>query len=215
MNSEIKNNIKVDIKAEVHFYENRNPANIEYLMLPTIRDNIAIVLENDSDENNKKLGELLLLCFYILRIGVNLDWSMSSFVFGHKLLTFIDKFSGWLPISIYKFENKKGKKRILISLVFNTISGKEKLKFTVKPKGFGFLNLSKDLITYSEASVFALCHYLLVERKKDLDYIKKLTKIVRYCARVLIDEKVNVVNQNNLALIIAFLCFFEENFEKT
>jgi len=156
-----KTEIKVNIKAEIHFYQNKKP------------NNIAILLENNSDEKDKKFGEILLFLLYTIRTGVNLYRNCE--VLGRDLIRFVQAELAELPPNFpraSKFDNKRieGEKIFRIPLVFNTVTGE--FNFTIKSKGFGFLNLGGDIIMYAPISVLALFDYLYLERKNDQDYIE-------------------------------------------
>lgn len=188
--------IKVNIKTEIHFYS--------YL------DKIAILLKNNSDEKDKKFGEILLFSLYSFRVGVN---CRDTERVGYSLKSFVeDVLRNTIPPSlekIYNFDPKEGEgERIFrVPLVFDESTGE--FYFTMKPKGFGFLNLGGDIYAFAQISVWALFYYLYLARKDDKDYIEKLIKTALLCAKVLEYRGVNVFNQHERALIIAFLVFEE------
>lgn len=187
--------IKVNIKAEIHFYPVR----------------AAVLLENNSDEKDKKFGEILLFSLYALRTGVNLR---KTELLGDLLKSSLEDIStgnsyqnSKNPYN-FKPEEGEGEKIFRVPLVFNESTGE--FYFTIKLKGFGFLNLGGDIIVRAPESVLILFNYLYHTRKDDKDYIEKLIKTALLCAMVLENRWVNIFNQHETALGIALLVFKED-----
>jgi hypothetical protein len=217
--------IQVDITTEIHFYNNKE---------------VAVVLENNSPEKDKKFAEILLFSLYSLRVGMNLSFYDQELMYyittlmdlgehitktfdsGNQInleslkkdisnpnssfmnMGFMDLGYGYF---LTPYPGRQGEKIFFSPLKFN----KSEFYFTLKWKGFGFLNLGGSIAKYAPLSVEALFKYLLWQRSQDEDFIKKIGHAAFMCSSFLGLKKVNVNNQHDAAFIITFTVFEKNN----
>lgn len=177
--------------AEIHFHQ---------------QDTISVYVESTLADDQERIGEIGLLCFYAVRMLSNLGPNATS----QNLAAALANVSGGIDVlaspddpfgfKLISYPGHPGRHSFHCSFDWTT----QQLTTNFKTKGFGFF--AKGMGYYGPTSVLAFARFLVLKRSTDLQFRKSIAVTLGFCAEVFRSGKLTLGNHNQLTLTAMGIC---------